>query len=95
MKVKKIGIHIKMISDNQRYFSLLTTDLLRTTGSFLQYIQHILSLPLTQWSWDSTAVWFHGYHRAILHTFVQAAASSRAIPHLSWGPGVTFVVCAD
>lgn len=72
----------------------LTTYLLRAAGSFFQHIQYILSFPLTQRCRDRVAVWLHSHHRAILHTLVQTAAASRAIPHLARGPRVTLIICA-
>lgn len=71
----------------------LTTDLFRATGSFIQHIQYILSLPLTQRCRDRATVWLNSHHRAILHTFVQTAAARRAIPHLARGPRIALVVC--
>ncbi len=72
----------------------LTADLLWAAGSFFQHIQYILPLPFTERCRESVAVWLDSHHRAILHTFVQTAAASRAIPHLARGPGVTLIICA-
>lgn len=72
----------------------LTADFLRAAGTFFHNIQDVLSLPLAQRCGDRVAVRLHGHHRAILHTLVQTAAASGAIPNLAWGPRITLVIRA-
>lgn len=71
---------------------IFTTNLLRTADSFLQHIDCILSLPLTQRSRFITALGFHRNHTTILQTLEQTAATQRAVPHLTWGAWSTIVI---